>query len=118
VSNLEPNPAETECSGAVATRAAELLAGREVALGRYTAVQRLLPHRQRRMVGAWCFLDHFGPESVINLPGMQVPPHPHTGLQTVTWLVEGEIVHRDSLGSDTSIRQWGGGHSAFRWAPE
>ena len=76
-----------------------VLTGREVALGRYTTVQRLLPHRERRTVGAWCFLDHFGPQSIINLPGMQVPPHPHIGLQTVTWLVDGEIVHRDSLGS-------------------
>ncbi len=99
VSNLELDPAETECRGAVATRTADVLAGREVPLGRYTTVQRLLPHRQRRMVAAWCFLDHFGPESVINMPGMQVPPHPHMGLQTVTWLLDGEIVHRDSLGS-------------------
>ena len=76
-----------------------VLTGREVALGRYTTVQRLLPHRERRTVGAWCFLDHFGPQSIINLPGMQVPSHPHIGLQTVTWLVDGEIVHRDSLGS-------------------
>jgi hypothetical protein len=81
-----------------------LLPGHDVPLGRYTTVRRLLPLRRRRMVGAWCFVDHFGPEDVRDRPGMQVPPHPHTGLQTVTWLVEGEIVHRDSLGSDTSIR--------------
>jgi redox-sensitive bicupin YhaK (pirin superfamily) len=81
-----------------------LLPGHDVPLGRYTTVRRLLPLRQRRMVGAWCFADHFGPEDVRDRPGMQVPPHPHTGLQTVTWLVEGEIVHRDSLGSDQSIR--------------
>ncbi|WP_214407059.1 pirin family protein [Pseudonocardia lacus] len=81
-----------------------LLPGHDVPLGRYTTVRRLLPLRQRRMVGAWCFVDHFGPEDVRDRPGMQVPPHPHTGLQTVTWLVEGEIVHRDSLGSDQAIR--------------
>jgi redox-sensitive bicupin YhaK (pirin superfamily) len=81
-----------------------LLPGHDVPLGRYTTVRRLLPQRQRRMVGAWCFVDHFGPEDVTGRPGMQVPPHPHTGLQTVTWLVEGEIVHRDSLGSDQAIR--------------
>jgi quercetin 2,3-dioxygenase len=63
----------------------------------------MLPHRERRTVGAWCFLDHFGPQSVINMPGMQVPPHPHMGLQTVTWLLEGEVLHRDSLGSRQSI---------------
>jgi quercetin 2,3-dioxygenase len=81
-----------------------LLPGHDVPLGRYTTVRRLLPLRRRRMVGAWCFVDHFGPEDVRDRPGMQVPPHPHTGLQTVTWLVEGEIVHRDSLGSDQAIR--------------
>src|SRR5947209_6590749 len=76
-----------------------LLPGHDVPLGRYTTVRRLLPHRERRMVGAWCFVDHFGPDDVTGRPGMQIPPHPHTGLQTVTWLVEGEIEHRDSLGS-------------------
>jgi len=74
-----------------------------VPLGRYTTVRRLLPHRQRRMVGAWCFVDHFGPDDVTGRPGMQIPPHPHTGLQTVTWLVEGIIEHRDSLGSHQHI---------------
>jgi hypothetical protein len=82
----------------------QLLPGREVPLGKYTTVQRLLPHRARRTVGAWCFLDHFGPQSVINMPGMQVPPHPHMGLQTVTWLLEGEVLHRDSAGSRQSIQ--------------
>jgi redox-sensitive bicupin YhaK (pirin superfamily) len=55
------------------------------------------------MIGAWCFVDHFGPDDVSGRPGMQVPPHPHTGLQTVTWLVEGVIEHRDSLGSHQMI---------------
>ena len=81
-----------------------LLPGHDVPLGRYTTVRRLLPQRRRRMVGAWCFVDHFGPDDVRGRPGMQVPPHPHTGLQTVTWLVDGEILHRDSLGSVQSIR--------------
>jgi redox-sensitive bicupin YhaK (pirin superfamily) len=81
----------------------QLLPGREVPLGKYTVVQRLLPQRERRTVGAWCFLDHFGPQSVINMPGMQVPPHPHIGLQTVTWLLEGEVLHRDSIGSLQTI---------------
>jgi len=76
-----------------------LLPGHDVPLGRYTVVRRLLPQRARRMVGAWCFVDHFGPDDVSDSPGMRVPPHPHTGLQTVSWLVEGEILHRDSLGS-------------------
>jgi quercetin 2,3-dioxygenase len=79
-----------------------LLPGHDVPLGRYTTVRRLLPQRPRRMVGAWCFVDHFGPDDVAGTPGMRVPPHPHTGLQTVTWLVEGEVLHRDSLGSVAS----------------
>jgi quercetin 2,3-dioxygenase len=80
-----------------------LLPGHDVPLGRYTTVRRLLPQRPRRMVGAWCFVDHFGPDDVGGRPGMQVPPHPHTGLQTVTWLVNGEILHRDSLGNEQTI---------------
>jgi quercetin 2,3-dioxygenase len=88
---------------AVAEPESMLLPGHDVPLGRYTTVRRLLPLRQRRMVGAWCFVDHFGPDDVSGRPGMQLPPHPHTGLQTVTWLVDGEIVHRDSLGSDQTI---------------
>nr|WP_281425957.1 pirin family protein [Polymorphospora rubra] len=80
-----------------------LLPGHDVPLGRYTTVRRLLPQRQRRMIGAWCFVDHFGPDDVAGRPGMQVPPHPHTGLQTVSWLIEGEILHRDSLGSLQTI---------------
>jgi redox-sensitive bicupin YhaK (pirin superfamily) len=55
-------------------------------------------------VGAWCFVDHYGPDDIAAGPGMQVPPHPHIGLQTVSWLLEGEIHHRDSLGSDQHIR--------------
>jgi redox-sensitive bicupin YhaK (pirin superfamily) len=83
--------------------ASVLLPGHDVPLGRYTTVRRLLPQRARRMIGAWCFVDHFGPDDVAGRPGMRVPPHPHTGLQTVSWLVEGEILHRDSLGSRQSI---------------
>jgi redox-sensitive bicupin YhaK (pirin superfamily) len=106
VSNLEQSPVETPCGGAltVAAPAAEKLTGRDVPLGRYTTVQRVLPHRDRRTVGAWCFLDQFGPDSLGDAPGMRVPPHPHTGLQTVSWLFAGEIVHRDSLGSLQLIR--------------
>jgi redox-sensitive bicupin YhaK (pirin superfamily) len=79
----------------------ELLPGREADVGGM-AVRRLLPRRQRRTVGAWCFADHFGPTAPP--ASMQVGPHPHTGLATVTWLVEGEVVHRDSLGSTQLIR--------------
>jgi redox-sensitive bicupin YhaK (pirin superfamily) len=66
------------------------------------AVRRALPRRTRRTVGAWCFADHFGPAPAP--PGMAIGPHPHTGLHTVTWLVEGALVHRDSLGSEQPVR--------------
>ena len=79
----------------------ELLPSREAEVGGM-AVRRALPKRQRRTVGAWCFADHFGPAPPP--ASMQVGPHPHTGLHTVTWLVEGEVLHRDSLGSEQLIR--------------
>ncbi|PPF80646.1 pirin, partial [Subtercola sp. Z020] len=67
-------------------------------------VRRTLPSKGRTMIGAWCFLDHYGPEPVAASGGMRVPPHPHTGLQTVSWLFEGEIEHRDSVGSHAIVR--------------
>ncbi|MER8182326.1 pirin family protein [Kitasatospora sp. NPDC094015] len=82
----------------------ELLAPRETALGGSTVVRRLLPNLGRRMVGAWCFVDHYGPDDIADEPGMQVPPHPHIGLQTVSWLHQGEVLHRDSLGSLQAVR--------------
>ena len=101
----ESLPARTRPAGtAVAEPSNVLLVGHDVPLGRYTTVRRLLPQRQRRMVGAWCFVDHFGPDRVAGRPGMRLPPHPHTGLQTVTWLLDGEILHRDSLGNTQPIR--------------
>jgi redox-sensitive bicupin YhaK (pirin superfamily) len=56
------------------------------------------------MIGAWCFLDHYGPDDVADTGGMLVPPHPHTGLQTVSWLFAGEVEHRDSGGGRAVIR--------------
>ncbi|MFD1080952.1 pirin family protein [Micromonospora andamanensis] len=98
-------PAETRPPGvATVDPGSVLLPGHDVPLGRYTTVRRLLPQRTRRLVGAWCFVDHFGPDDVARRPGMEVPPHPHTGLQTVTWLLDGEILHRDSLGNEQPIR--------------
>ena len=66
------------------------------------AVRRALPRRNRRMVGAWCFIDHMGPATV-DEHGLAVAPHPHIGLQTVTWLLTGEALHRDSLGTEQVI---------------
>jgi redox-sensitive bicupin YhaK (pirin superfamily) len=67
-------------------------------------VRRTLPQRARTLIGAWCFADHYGPDDVSVTGGMDVPPHPHTGLQTVSWLFEGEIEHRDSLGTHALVR--------------
>ena len=64
-------------------------------------VRRTLPHRDLKMIGAWCFVDHFGPTKQTD--GMVVAAHPHTGLQTVTWLIEGAIEHRDSIGTVQQI---------------
>jgi redox-sensitive bicupin YhaK (pirin superfamily) len=67
-------------------------------------VRRVLPHRPRKTVGAWCFADHMGPVAS-DAPGtLGIGPHPHMGLQTVTWLLEGEMLHLDSLGSEQLIR--------------
>ncbi|MCL8250986.1 pirin family protein [Aeromicrobium fastidiosum] len=78
------------------------LGAREVPLGglRGLTVHRTLPQKGFPTVGAWCFVDHFGPTS----HPMAVLPHPHTGLQTVTWPLAGEIRHRDSLGSDVVLK--------------
>lgn len=82
----------------------EVLEPRDVVLGRTTHVRRLVPHKVRRTIGAWCFVDHYGPDDITGTGGMWVPPHPHTGLQTVTWLFEGLGRHTDSLGSEQLIR--------------
>jgi quercetin 2,3-dioxygenase len=103
MSNLDRRPAPHELGGLEQTSTGpvlDLLPGREVLLGESTRVRRLLPTLGRRLVGAWAFVDHYGPDDITSSPGMQVPPHPHTGLQTVSWLLAGEVHHRDSLGSD------------------
>lgn len=106
MSNLETAPAEELCGrDEAADQTFELLQGREVVLGTRdgTTVTRTLPNRERRMVGAWCFVDQYGPTDVSGKPGMQVAAHPHTGLQTVSWLVAGDVHHYDSLGSSQRI---------------
>src|ERR1043165_5676973 len=70
-------------------------------------ILRALPIRQKRLVGAWCFLDRFGPLSFSEAKPMDVAPHPHIGLQTVSWLLQGEIVHKDSLGNEALLRPRG-----------
>ena len=64
-------------------------------------VKRTIPHARLRKIGAWVFVDHFGP--TVQVDGMTVAAHPHTGLQTVTWLLDGEIDHRDSVGTEQRV---------------
>ncbi len=82
---------------------AELISARDTSIG-LLKVRRSLPTRARRNVGAWCFADHLGPLALRPGERADVAPHPHCGLQTVTWLFEGEFLHRDSLGSEQAIR--------------
>ncbi|GLU49015.1 pirin family protein [Nocardiopsis ansamitocini] len=84
----------------------DVLSAREVPLGgpRAMRVRRTLPQRERTLIGAWCFADHYGPHQVAASGGMDLPPHPHTGLQTVTWLFSGEVEHRDTLGTHSLVR--------------
>lgn len=77
---------------------------RKAAIGDGLTIRRALPHRERRMIGAWCFLDHFGPLDLQHSNGLNVAPHPHMGLQTFTWTLQGDILHRDSLGSKQVIQ--------------
>jgi redox-sensitive bicupin YhaK (pirin superfamily) len=80
--------------------------GRDVALGDLT-VTRVLPVKGKRLIGPWCFLDRFGPLTFANPTAMDVGAHPHIGLQTVTWLLDGELVHYDSLGAESLLRPGG-----------
>ncbi|HMD88229.1 MAG TPA: pirin family protein [Anaerolineaceae bacterium] len=70
-------------------------------------IYRAMPIRDRRLVGPWCFLDRFGALAFAADKPMNVPPHPHIGIQTVSWLVEGEVLHNDSLGSEAIVRPGG-----------
>jgi redox-sensitive bicupin YhaK (pirin superfamily) len=105
MSNLETAPAEVACS-ASHLEGLEVLRPREVPLGgpRAILVRRTLPQRQRSLIGAWCFADHYGPHDLRRSSGMDVAPHPHTGLQTISWLFSGEVEHRDSAGVHAIIR--------------
>ena len=100
VQDVPPVPA----GGSAATPpAVEVMAARESVVGTMT-VRRAQPKARRRTVGAWCFVDHFGPLAVGPDGGIDIGPHPHTGLSTVTYLLDGQVLHRDSLGSEQVIR--------------
>ncbi|MGO2855075.1 MAG: pirin family protein [Brevibacterium aurantiacum] len=110
MSNVETRPDQVVCkAGGLPGPACdqqgrspvEIITSREVPLGgpRAMIVRRTLPQRQRSLIGPWCFVDHYGPADVSVTGGMDVAPHPHTGLQTVSWLFEGAIQHIDSGGN-------------------
>ena len=103
MSNPDRDPDEIECESGVPE--GEVLSPREVPLGgpRAMNVRRTLPQRQRTLIGAWCFVDHYGPDDVGDTGGMVVAPHPHIGLQTVSWLFEGAVTHRDSAGNHALV---------------
>jgi quercetin 2,3-dioxygenase len=84
----------------------EVYANREVKLGELE-IARAMPIRGRRMVGPWCFLDRFGPLAFNAGRPLDVAPHPHIGLQTVTWLLSGEVRHDDTLGYEAVVRPGG-----------
>jgi len=103
MTRLDAGPLETESAAECDGPRTLLLEAREVPLGGVRAMQvrRALPQRDLPMVGAWCFLDRFGPDPT----RMRVEPHPHIGLQTVTWPLIGEVRHRDTVGSDVVLRR-------------
>lgn len=105
MSNTLPEPEAERCDRQPSPQATiQSWSGREADLGAGLTVSRLLPRHQHRTVGPWCFLDSFGPLSFASGKAMDVAPHPHIGLQTVSWLFSGEILHNDSLGSESVVR--------------
>jgi redox-sensitive bicupin YhaK (pirin superfamily) len=103
VSIQEPSSPEANCAGANCQQIKFIITPKEKDLGGFS-VRRLLPALQQRMVGPWLFFDHMGPAKFKAGEGINVRPHPHINLATVTYLFEGEILHRDSLGSYQPIR--------------
>ncbi len=105
MSNTETRSEVLECAQASGhdPEHVQVIEPRDVDLGGTDGlkVRRTLPSLRRSFVGAWCFADHYGPAQGVC---MDVPPHPHTGLQTVSWLFEGEIEHRDSGGVHSMVR--------------
>jgi redox-sensitive bicupin YhaK (pirin superfamily) len=95
----DPVAGDPQCCDAVDL----VIVPRTVDLDGFT-VRRALPHAKRRMVGPFVFFDHMGPSEFKVGKGIDVRPHPHIGLATVTFLYDGEIMHRDSLGSELPIR--------------
>ena len=95
----DPAPGDARAADAIDL----IIVPRSVDVGHFE-VRRALPHAKRRMVGPFIFFDHFGPAEFRAGQGIDVRPHPHIGLATVTFLFDGEIMHRDSLGTAAAIR--------------
>lgn len=105
MSDLMPSAEAIECpAGLASAPVLESYPAHQASLPGGLIVRRALPRAGRRLVGPWCFLDHYGPLAFGAGKPMNVGPHPHIGLQTVTWLIEGEALHHDSLGHERLIR--------------
>jgi len=102
VAAVDAPPAEPD-TGHAAPPCVEVTSSRNAEVGG-VPIRRGLPQRGRRTVGPWCFEDHMGPTQVTETAGLDIGPHPHIGLHTVTWLLSGEVLHRDSLGTEQLIR--------------
>lgn len=81
----------------------EVKEGRNTRIGEM-AIMRVLPTKRRRTIGPWCFVDLMSPDDIENPPPLEIGPHPHIGLSTVTWLFAGSALHSDSLGTQQAIR--------------
>jgi redox-sensitive bicupin YhaK (pirin superfamily) len=103
MSNLTPASAAEPCVSEPGAPVLQALPGRLSDLGGLP-IRRLLPRSERRLVGPWCFLDSYGPLTFASGKPMDVAPHPHVGLQTVSWLLDGEVLHHDSLGLEGTAR--------------
>jgi redox-sensitive bicupin YhaK (pirin superfamily) len=101
VGTVDASPGDT-AAGQAGSACIEIGDSRESTVGS-VRVRRALPRRRRRTVGPWCFADHMGPVQVTETSGLDIGPHPHTGLHTVTWLLSGRVLHRDSLGTEQLI---------------
>lgn len=106
MSNLEARPDIVDYALPATTAVPEVLEPRLVPLGgpRAQPVRRTLPQRRRSLIGAWCFADHYGPNAITAANTMNLPGHPHTGLQTVSWLFAGVLEHLDTIGSRSLVR--------------
>lgn len=103
MSNTTDNKDIIDCPNLADKQALTQVPSRKSILGNGLPIIRHLPSKTQRRIGPWCFLDHIGPTSLAAENGVDVGTHPHIGLQTVTWLFEGALLHKDSLGYEQVI---------------